>query len=79
MTLRTPCPYSSHMITQADKWNLIDKIGAEMGASHDARQKWRQRGVSHHYRLDMVERARAEGVDLTREDFEPIAESRSAA
>lgn len=62
-----------------DKWKLIDRLGTELGASFSARQKWRQHGVPHKYRIDMIELAQREGVELGREDFDPVSEPRSAA
>lgn len=57
-------------------WKIVDDAAAELGASHDARLKWRQsgRGVPPSWRIQIVEKLFAEGVSVSFADFDALPE-----
>jgi LDH2 family malate/lactate/ureidoglycolate dehydrogenase len=58
------------MDSSSTTWSVIDKIAARLGASQQARWKWRQRGkVPGHWRLPIAEEARKEGIELNSDDM----------
>lgn len=54
-------------------WEKINRLGAALGVSEFARDKWRQRGVPHKWRLPMIERAKAQRIALDPTEFIPPA------
>ena len=58
-----------------DKRTLIDEIAKELGASAEARKKWRQanRGVPPAWQIKIVSRAAELGEELAFDDFEQVA------
>lgn len=58
------------MDNSSTTWSVIDKIAAKLGASQQARWKWRQRGkVPGHWRMPIAEEARKEGIELKSGDM----------
>jgi len=55
------------MDTPDTKFEMIDRIAAQLGAGEWARRKWRARGVPHKWRLPIIQ---ASGGMVTAGDFE---------
>jgi antitoxin component of MazEF toxin-antitoxin module len=65
------------MLSRGESWGVIDRIAAGLGVRRDARYKWRERGkVPGRWHLPILEKARAEGLDL---DHEALADFRRGA
>lgn len=47
-----------------DAWQLINRLGADLGAKPAARLKWRQRGVPHKWRIPLLQAAEAAGEHI---------------
>lgn len=53
-----------------DQWAFIERSGRQLGASAEMVRKWRLRGVSHQWRLKLVEIAEQEEFPLDRNAFD---------
>lgn len=55
-----------------DHWDFIERAAAELGVGPEAVRKWRNpnRGVSHQWRLPIIEIAQREGFPLDRAEFD---------
>lgn len=49
---------------------IIEGLARKLGVARPALKQWRRRGVPKAWWFDLTERARAEGVELTREMLE---------
>jgi hypothetical protein len=50
---------------------LIDGIARDLGASAEARKKWRQRGcIPHRWRLPIIREAEKRGIEVPDDAFE---------
>jgi hypothetical protein len=58
-------------------WRLVDDIAAELGASKEARLKWRQpkRGVPAEWRIKITQTLMARGVPIALSDFDGLSEN----
>jgi antitoxin component of MazEF toxin-antitoxin module len=65
------------MLSRDKSWEVIDRIAASLGVRREARYKWRERGkVPGRWHLAILQKARAEGLDL---DHEALADFRRGA
>ena len=55
-----------------NRWDIIDRLGASLGASKNARRMWRYRGVSRNYQAAIIMAARKEGIEIRLKDFEAV-------
>lgn len=53
-----------------DQWTFIERAGRELGASAEVVRKWRSRGVSHPWRVPLIEFAEREDFALDRAAFD---------
>lgn len=53
-------------------WQLIDEIGAAVGAGDEARRKWKSRGVAHKWRIKILDEAKRRRVRISVADMEAI-------
>lgn len=58
------------MSTYSSAWDFIEKAGERLGATGEMRRKWRVRGVSHNWRLALVEEARRVRYRLDTAEFD---------
>jgi hypothetical protein len=58
-------------------WRLVDDTAAELGASKEARLKWRQenRGVPDKWKIKITQALMARGVPVALGDFEKLPEN----
>jgi hypothetical protein len=55
-------------------WRIVDDTAAELGASKEARLKWRQRnsGVPAEWRIKITQALMARGVPIALSDFDSL-------
>lgn len=58
------------MAVVQEHWQFIERTAAALGADAEVIRKWRIRGVSHHWRVRLIEAAEAEGFALDRAAFD---------
>jgi len=54
----------------AAKWRLIEALALDL-AVRNTRRMWRQRGVPHRFRIEILKRAARKRVRLTARDLSP--------
>ena len=57
-------------------WRIVDDTAAELGATKEARLKWRQRprGVPSDWRIKITQALMARGVPVALSDFDDLPE-----
>lgn len=65
------------MSENALNWRVVDDIAAELGASKDARFKWRQaeRGVPSKWRIKIAQKLMSKGMPISLSDFDTLPET----
>ena len=58
-------------------WRIVDDTAAELGASREARLKWRQkgRGVPAEWKIKITQALMARGVAVALSDFDGLEET----